>query len=435
MNRIALLFAVLMSSPLASQAVELGGGYNEQISDINHALIAKSGVRWVRAYVNVPRNYLIYANPPDSDPPNPITGIVERNLFQSLDHVSSDADVLAVAAVDKLIDTKAVMVDCRPTKIILSLKHDFTYPYKPPHGRVPSTIDEWGNLLTAIETLLTTKDRGKNIDILVVGNEPMFEVQPNTDQETADNYAAYLNFLIGNLHELKNDNGWTFEIFVGALNRPSSLTSPVNTIVPAVLSVLHDNPQLVAGIDLHEHVMDPTEVSLDIELVKHFLQPNQKIISTEFSLIELWKDRVGKPLGPWGKKHGYKENTLLYEWINDLIKKAATGKPVSQEYFMSYFNAQSWYPKHWFKTMLDIFEEEGVYAVTYGLEETPRYPWEANELDQDAVPWILNGVYNGTILGTGKDGYYTANPLVFPDFRAAIEKLRPHMPGKACSAN
>jgi len=435
MNRIALLIAVLMSCPLASQALELGGGYNEQIADINHALIAKSGVTWVRAYVNVPRNYLTYGNPPDSDPPNPITGIVEGNLFQSLDHVSSDADVLAVAAIDKLIDTKAVMLDCRPVKIILSLKHDFTYPYKPPHGRVPGTIAEWGNLLTAIETLLTTNDRGKNIDILVVGNEPMFEVQPNTDQETADNYAAYLNFLIGNLHALKIEMGWTFEIFVGALNRPSNVTSPANVIVPAVLGVLQDNPDLVAGIDLHEHVMNPNDVADDIRFVKDFLQPRQKIISTEFSLIELWKDRTDKPLGPWGKKHGYKENTPLYVWINDLIRKAATGKPVSQEYFMSYFNAQSWYPRHWFKTMLDIFAKEGVYAVTYGLEETPRYPWNANELNKDAMPWVLNAAYNGTILGTGKDGYYNTNPLVFPEFQAAIEKLRPRRPGKACPAN
>ena len=340
--------------------------------------------------------------------------------------------MLAVAAVDKLIHTKAVMVDCRPVKIILSLKHDFTYPYKPPHGRVPSTIDEWGNLLTAIETLLTTKDRGNNIDILVVGNEPMFEVQPNTDQETADNYAAYLNFLIGNLHALKNENHWSFEIYVGALNRPSTLTSPANTVVPAVLGVLQDNPELVAGIDLHEHVMDPKEVALDIQLVKQFLQPKQKIISTEFSLIELWKDRANKPLGPWGKKYGYKEDTPLYVWINDLIRKAAAGRPVRPEFFMSYFNAQSWYPRHWFKTMLDIFAKEGVYVVTYGLEETPRYPWIENELDKDSMPWVMNGAYNGTLLGTAKDGYYTANPLVFPDFRAAIEKRPRHVSGKAC---
>jgi hypothetical protein len=78
--------------------------------------------------------------------PNPITGIVEGNIFQETSHVSSDADVLAVAAVDRLINTKAVMVDGQPMKIILSLKQDFTYPYAnvPPFGRVPTTIEEIG---------------------------------------------------------------------------------------------------------------------------------------------------------------------------------------------------------------------------------------------------------------------------------------------------
>jgi len=37
--------------------LEVGAGYNEQIANINNSLVAKSGVRWVRAYVNLPRNY------------------------------------------------------------------------------------------------------------------------------------------------------------------------------------------------------------------------------------------------------------------------------------------------------------------------------------------------------------------------------------------
>lgn len=301
MKRIIVLVVLLLSA-VTVQAVELGGGYNEQIGSIYNALIVKSRVKWVRAYVNIPRNYLTYGsnlNPPGTPPTYPIAGVVEDNIFQEPDHVGSDADVLAVAAVDRLINAKTARVDCQPIKIILSLKHDFTYPYqdKPPVGRVPTTIAEWGYLLTAIETLLTTNNRGQYIDILVVGNEPMYEVQPNTDQTTADNYVAYLNFLIGNLDALKKSNHWGFEIFVGALNRPSFLTAPPNTILPAVLNVLQSNPTSVAGIDLHEHVMDPSEALLDIQLVKQYLQPGQKIISTEFSLIELWTYHQKNPLG------------------------------------------------------------------------------------------------------------------------------------------
>jgi hypothetical protein len=338
------VLAALLSSAVTARAVELGGGYNEQLANIYNALIVKSGVKWVRAYVNIPRNCLTFAYPFGTPPPNPITGIVEGNIFQETSHVSSDADVLAVAAVDRLINTKAVMVDGQPMKIILSLKQDFTYPYAnvPPFGRVPTTIEEIGYLLTAIENLLTTNDRGKYIDILVVGNEPMYEVQPNTDQATADNYVAYLNVLIPALEALRSNNNWGFQIFVGALNHPSSPDNAGNTILPAVLNFLRDNPQRVAGIDLHEHVMDPNDVVGDIQLVKQYLQPGQKIISTEFSLIELWNARQNQPLGQWGRRHGYTEQTLMYVWINDLIQKAADGRPVGQGYFMSFFDGQSW---------------------------------------------------------------------------------------------
>ena len=424
MKRVIVLAAFLVSS-VAAQAVELGGGYNEQLADVYNALIVKSKIKWVRAYVNIPRNYLTYQYPPFTALPNPIGGVMEGNLYQQPDHVSSDADVLAIAAVDRLIYAKTVKVHCDPIKVILSLKHDFTYPYndKFPFGRVPTTPEEQEYVFEAIKTLLETNDRGQYIDILVVGNEPMFEIQPNTEESTASAYFNYLNFLVPKLDDLKNTKGWNFDLFVGALNRPSNLNTPPNTILPAVLNFLQANPKRIAGIDLHEHVMEPTDVRLDIQLVKQYLQPGQKIIATEFSLIELWNAHQNDLLGAWGILHGYPADWKLYQFINCFIDRAAVGRPMSRKHFMSYFNAQSWYPKHWFRTMYKIFQEEGVYAVTYGLEESPRYPWALNKLNGESTPWVLNAVYNGTLFGIAKDGYYHTNPLVYPDFREEVKKM------------
>lgn len=173
------------------------------------------------------------------------------------------------------------------------------------------------------------------------------------------------------------------------------------------------------GIDLHEHVMSPCDVLDDIHVVKQYLQPNQKIISTEFSLILLWDAHQNDTLGSWGSRNGYPSNWKLYEWLNYVITQASIGHPVSKKHFMSYFNAQSWYPKHWFRTMIKLFKKEGVYAVTYGLEESPIYPWSNNLLNGQSLPWVLNGVYNGTLFGTSKCGYYRTNPLVYPDFSKA----------------
>ncbi|MBI4469733.1 MAG: hypothetical protein HY650_10470 [Acidobacteria bacterium] len=187
-------------------------------------------------------------------------------------------------------------------------------------------------LMRAIEKFLTTHNRGAYIHILVVGNEPMFEV-PDSD---ADKYEAYLQFLIDRVDALRTANaGWTYEIFTGALNRASELGAkvPPHPILQKIITITKENTK-VSGIDLH----------------------------------------------------------------------------------LSYFDAQPWYPKNWFTTMFNMFQRYGLYAVTYGLESPPKIPAALDLLDEKSTLWVLNFIYNGTLLGTSADGYYNTNPLVFPDF-------------------
>src|SRR5262245_25834983 len=72
-------------------ATELGGNYNQYVCDMYNGLVSKSGVRWVRAFVNVPRNFLAYDDPSD---PNQITGIQELSLSQPSDAVSGPSEQL-----------------------------------------------------------------------------------------------------------------------------------------------------------------------------------------------------------------------------------------------------------------------------------------------------------------------------------------------------
>ena len=426
--------------------VQLGGGYNEQIANINNEVISKSGVRWVRAYVNLARNYWVFANtfpPPTPTPtPNPwptsaITGIVEGNLIQQPSSVSTDADTLAVAAIDQLINTKTVLANGSPVKVILSLKHDFSYPYPGnatispdqfPDFATPAGQAQIANMVDSIVNILTTNNRGDSIDILVTGNEPMFEIQPNNNPDTARKYKLYLNHLIAELVALKAQqnllprNSWDFQIFVGALNSPlDPAKAAANFIIPAVLEVARDNVN-VAGIDLHEHVADPAQVHADIHYVKDHTKfrpvgalPLQ-LISTEFSMIKLFEANMNNAVnvGP-----------PLWTFINNTINLAAAGTPISQDAFLDYFLNQSWYQPYqdWFSRMIEAFEAEGVLAVTYGLEETPRFPWNLNNLQAPgATPWALNGVFNATLLGRSPDGYPMTNPLVAPGFQQAIQR-------------
>ncbi len=432
------------SPPLPPINLQIGAGYNEQIADINNATVARSGARWVRAYVNLSRNYWTFANtfsPPPSPTPSPwprsaITGLVEGNIVQENSAVSSDADTLAVAALDQLINTKTVFAKGQPVKVILSLKHDFSYPYPSnakvppdqfPDAATPAGLAEVQEMVASIENILVTNNRGDSIDILVTGNEPMFEIQPNNDPDTARKYKLYLNYLITALVNLKASqnmlvgNSWDFQIFVGALNSPlDAARATSNVILPAVLEVARDNVN-VDGIDLHEHVADTRQVRKDIQYVKHETklrpigaQPLQ-LISTEFSIIQLFEEWMTKPAtsGP-----------DLATFLNDTINLAANGTPRTPQAFQAYFFAQTWYPRAWFDEMINAFESEGVLAVTYGIEESPRYPWNLNTLNATATPWVLNGVFNATLLGRSADGYPVLNPLVAPGYQRAVQRSR-----------
>ncbi len=427
--------------------LEVGAGYNEQIANINNSLVAKSGIRWVRAYVNLPRNYWIFGTPalqpPPSEPIYPINAVLERNIIQETSNVSSDADTLSIAALDQLINTKAVFSGGAPVNVILSLKHDFSYPYPAgatiaagqfPDISTPAGLAETEEMVASFENLLITNNRGNDIDILVTGNEPMFEILPNNDPDTARKYVLYLNHLIQRLVDLKIEenkksvagvkNTWDFQIFVGALNSPlDPARATSNVIISAVLEVARDNVD-VAGIDLHEHVAATSQVATDIQYVKDETKfrplgglPLQ-IISTEFSIIQLFQANMNNLMPPG--------STLppLYQFINNTIAQAATGTPISRSEFLAYFLAQSWYPQNWFQEMIDAFERDGVLAVTYGIEEAPRYPWLENQVATTAMPWVLNGVYNATLLGRSADGYPNTNPLVYPDFENAINRMK-----------
>jgi hypothetical protein len=451
--KIVLGTVAVLAAGSPGQALEIGAGYNEQIGSIDNTVLARSGVKWVRAYVNVPRNFLTFGtipNPTPNPPPNPtifpISGVIAGNLEQEPSHVSTDADVLAISALDNLINAKNVKVDGKRMKVILSLKQDFTYPYPgdatapAQQGRLPDPntaegMAELEHMITAIEAMLTTHNRGAAIDILVLGNEPMYDVQPNNDPTTAANYATYLNLLANRMAALRDDppgsSPWTFRIFVGALDHPSDPTPADNLMAPAVLGVALQNPN-VDGVDLHEHLSDATtlltDLQADLSYVLSRIRPDQKLICTEFSIAPLLQANLNQPLGSWGPRNGYGKDSAtlpVWQWINSVVEQAATAKPIEPWRFESFFTAQRWYPQNWFRRMVDVFAlpQNRVEVVTYGLEQISRYPWTLDALPNGTpIPWLLNGVYNETLFGMGPDGLYRTNPLVDRDFEQAIRR-------------
>ncbi len=411
------LLLLLLAAPPAP-ATELGANYNQYLPDIHNGLVAKSGAKWVRAFVNVQRNYLEFA----AANPSVITGVLDANIAQTPDVVSGNADIMAVLAVNKLVEVKGMQVRGERIKTILSLKTDFKVgcdKAKPAEcAGVPAVGTlQMQHLLTAIHDRLLTGNLGAYVDVLIVGNEPMFE----TPVADAAKYGQYLELLVAELVKLRAAQGWTFRIFAGALNKASTLKN--DPILTTVIDVVKSNKD-VEGLDLHLHVASLAEADADIDFVRNAKGVTKDIVSTEFSLVNLWSAHANEPLGDWGPRNGYPADMPLYKWLNVLMQQAADGKPIAKGRFASYFRAQPWYPDHWFATFFYVMEKYGLLAATYGLQSTPTVP--PVEYKADSTLWIVNFVYNGSLLGLDDDGFYETSPLVYPEFRAIARKQWGH---------
>ncbi|HYL58090.1 MAG TPA: hypothetical protein VEU51_04415 [Candidatus Acidoferrales bacterium] len=412
MKRLVLLTVLMLSATTARAATcqgtppEVGANYNQWLADVDPGLLHKSGVKWLRAFVNIERNFLTF------NKAGRITGVLESNISQPTDSVSSDSENLGSYSISHFVNSKSVLVNGQPIKLILSLKFDFKYQ----NAGVPNPKSkEMAYLLSAVEQFLKKDNLGGQIDILVVGNEPMFE----TPVQDAQKFGAFLNLLIEDVDSLKSENpGWNYRIFAGALNKASSM--PDDPILQQVIAITNGNPR-VAGLDLHEHVASLPEQLADLEFVRTTEKVTKQLISTEFSMVGLWDAHSSDLLGAWGAQHGFGSKTPLFQWIDDLVQLAAMGNAIDQNEFLSYFEIQPWYPAGWFATMFEQFKCQNTYAVTYGIQTPISVP--PILYDKTSMLWYVNFVFNCTLFGMGSDGYCNTNPLVFSDFENAVHGM------------
>lgn len=391
LKQIMLCIIVALSfSMQAAFSQDLGANFNENIDKVTPTIVSKTNVKWVRGFVNIPALCLNMTSA------GVVTG-VNQTAIQNLTRL------------DNMASAKTVNAGGQPVKMIFSLKLDFlnTNMGVPAVGTPAMTY-----LMTAIEKVLTRKNFGANIDILAVGNEPMWET-PTAD---ADKYEAFLNLLIDKVDSMRTANNWDYEIYAGALNKANSNTT--HAILQKVLKIAKQNPKIV-GLDMHEHVTTLTEAENDIKYIRTTQQFSKKLMCTEFSLVWLWGAHASDALGSWGTANGYSSTSKMYEWLNQLIQKSNSGTPVSADHFLSYFNSTSWYPKNWFYNFYKIFKKYDFSQVTYGIQNLPVN----TVLTSSSVLWTLNFACNGTYLGLDSDKLGNRNPLVYPAFKTITDSL------------
>ena len=382
------VFFLLLFQIAGSQ--DIGANYNEGLSEIDPQLIDDSNVKWVRGFVNM-SNFLRIENQAITD--------VRRVAIDNFD------------GIDNLKAASQVPVEGGGTvKVIFSLKFQFKAQDVGP----PVDATERELLREAVFRLLDKENIWEHIDILVVGNEPMWETPDN--QTDIDLLVTWTNYIIDELFEYRSNNAnVNFKIYAGALNRYSSLTS--NSIRNAILNIAKNNSK-VEGLDIHSHVMNFQELQNDVSYIRDVENFTKEIIFTEFSLHRLLQSKLNDNLGSWGIANGYSSTMKLYEWINTYLEAAENATPKSKAEFLDYFNSQSWYPQNWFEAYFQGFCNSNVTAATYGFtrfQDPPNF-----RLEPDSPAWVLNAIYNDALFGKPSDGYDNTNPINFSNFNAIM---------------
>ena len=151
-NESFLMFVLLFLCSMGTKAQDLGANYNENIdypiTEIE--MLKQSKVTWVRGFVNIPNLFLQNEN-------RKIVGVKENAIRTHIPTL-------------KFIQAKKALGD--RVKFILSLK----IPFELYTDTVPKVgTKEMEYIFQATEVLLKTYDMAKNIEILVMGNEPEWE--------------------------------------------------------------------------------------------------------------------------------------------------------------------------------------------------------------------------------------------------------------------
>ena len=400
MRKILLILILAHLCLSRTGAQELGANYNENIGQpiTEIRMLRNAGISWVRGFINVHSEFLE----------------VEDNVI-----VGVDENAIRTSSLSRqFMAAKASLGD--GVKFMLSLK----IPFGEDEGLVPEVGSEaCEHIFTAVRMLLGSFDMGRNISLLVMGNEPMWENwTAGLQDDDADDYKAFLNEFADRLAQWKSEEGWTFEVFAGSLNRISEVQRPT---IQAVMDVVNENPN-VDGLDLHLHCRNINQAEDDLRLARKKYGVTKKLICTEFSMVrnlegEGGTDHRTENLGNWGTSHGYSATMKLWEYLDMAVKNASAGNPVSYEEFQSLFESFSWYPRNWFTTFYDAFRKYDTYAITGRFSVVPNsdiYNFSPSYA-ADTRLWELGAVYIPKLLGFKEDGSYVPNPLVYPDFIAA----------------
>lgn len=356
----------------------VGGSLNgrpRRIGD-NLGLIEESNTTWLHAFLDVRKKYEQDANP-RTDPD-----------IEALRRVSQNTDV----------------------KLIVALKWNFTGNFGNVEvTRVPQSGSAHRNALFEYATELLTAIGGP-IDIVVLGNEPIWEA---LDEDVLGSNPPLITFT----RELRDhlvDNYTTGDprFLVGAFNKLYSdyVRSEYGRFYEQLFNMARNSDD-IDGIDLHVHYNGFQQAREILSIARNEI-PDGTITVTEFSPVWRYEENADASIAAsesgrqFANQYGIAPETTVTEYY-----RAVQENPRSPREIADFMEAMPWYNANFVEDMYDLLGEYGAEIGAFGFLQGAGF--RHVELTDDWVPFQINFLFQHGVIDS-EDG---AHPHYLDDYR------------------
>ena len=344
-------------------------------------LIDASDTTWVRAFIDV-RAKLVSGVPPKRDP-----------------------DVLALRQAARE----------RGCKLIVSLKWDFKANWgdKEPMRVPPADSRDERELCRCAAQYLAAV--GAPIDIVVLGNEPMWETLP-ADICVPDSPLLRFTRTVKEHLVRRGDHGDP-NYLVGAFNRihdDAIRERRFGHFCREVFEMVREDED-VDGVDLHLHYHGLGEAEEMLAVTRDEL-PDATLTVTEFSPVLRYARHVDDPISAsaagerFARDRGLPPETTVVEYFEH-----AKRNPLPAEELAAFYDAMPWYNHDHVEDIYALFSEFGVSVGTFGLlqgEGMRNEDWTVGW-----QPFHINFLFQPALLRTDRGIEHTAHPHYIDDYR------------------
>ena len=332
-----------------------------------------------------------------------------RAFFDVRDKLESDVDPAEDPDVVGLREA-ARENGCR---LVVSLKWGFKVNWKwdeKESTNVPERGSEHERELFACATEYL-RAIGEPVDVVVLGNEPMWETKVEDVLGENPPIARFTQRLKDYL--LANGDHGTPKYLLGAFNRLDDellWKFGFSDFGRAMLNMVWEDDD-IDGIDLHVHYDEFGAAERMIEVARK-LVPDGTITVTEFSPVFRYENHVRTPVGEWeagrafATEYGYSPEMTAVDYF-ELAKE----DPRPQGEVADFYEAMPWYRGDHLRRIYGAFEEYGVALGTLGFMQHAgmrNVDWRRPNWS----PFHINLLYQQALI-RGE----AAHPQYFEDYR------------------